>query len=286
VPRFDGKVAIVTGGALGIGGAVARRLASEGARVLIADYDEPAGRANAQRIVDAGGQAVVSNVDVSNSADIKRMVQEALDRWKRVDILVQNAFSVVNMESKIYGDAVSVPEDMWDAGMAVLAKAIYLGAKSVVPVMRRQGGGTIVNLGSVHSVLQEWNNLVYETGKAAVLAMTRQMAIQYGPDNIRVNAVGPGHILTEGLKRMWETNPTGLRFFEQTYPLRRSGTPEEAAAAIAFLCSDDASFVTGAMLMVDGGLTVQLSEHLAARQARYAREHPEIKLPFEPGQMI
>jgi NAD(P)-dependent dehydrogenase (short-subunit alcohol dehydrogenase family) len=214
------------------------------------------------------------------------MVQEALDLWKRVDILVQNAFSVVNMESKIYGDAVSVSEDMWDAGMAVLAKAIYLGAKSVVPVMRRQGGGTIVNLGSVHSVLQEWNNLVYETGKAAVLAMTRQMAIQYGPDNIRVNAVGPGHILTEGLKRMWETNPTGLRFFEQTYPLRRSGTPEEAAAAIAFLCSDDASFVTGAMLMVDGGLTVQLSEHLAARQARYAREHPEIKLPFEPGQMI
>ena len=286
MPRFDGKVAIVTGGALGIGGAVARRLASEGARVLIADYDEPAARANAQRIVDAGGQAVVSSVDVSNSADIKRMVQEALDRWKRVDILVQNAFSVVNMESKIYGDAVSVPEDMWDAGMAVLAKAIYLGAKSVVPVMRRQGGGTIVNLGSVHSVLQEWNNLVYETGKAAVLAMTRQMAIQYGPDNIRVNAVGPGHILTEGLKRMWETNPTGLRFFEQTYPLRRSGTPEEAAAAIAFLCSDDASFVTGAMLMVDGGLTVQLPEHLAARQARYAREHPEIKLPFEPGQMI
>jgi hypothetical protein len=279
-------VAIVTGGALGIGGAVARRLASEGARVLIADYDEPAGRANAQRIVEAGGQAIASRVDVSSSADIRRMVQEALDRWTRVDILVQNAFSVVNMESQIYGDAVSVPEDLWDAGMAVLAKAIYLGAKSVVPVMRRQGGGAIVNLGSVHSVLQEWNNLVYETGKAAVLAMTRQMAIQYGPDNIRVNAVGPGHILTEGLKSMWAKNPTGLQFFEQTYPLRRSGTPEEAAAAIAFLCSDDASFVTGAMLMVDGGLTVQLPEHLAARQARYAREHPEITLPFEPGQML
>jgi NAD(P)-dependent dehydrogenase (short-subunit alcohol dehydrogenase family) len=286
MPRFDGRVAIVTGGALGIGGAVARRLASEGARVLIADYDEPAGHANAQRIVEAGGQAIVSKVDVSNSADIRRMVQDALDRWTRVDILVQNAFSVVNMESQIYGDAVSVPEDLWDAGMAVLAKAIYLGAKSVVPVMRRQGGGVIVNLGSVHSVLQEWNNLVYETGKAAVLAMTRQMAIQYGPDNIRVNAVGPGHILTEGLMKMWAKNPTGLQFFEQTYPLRRSGTTEEAAAAIAFLCSDDASFVTGTMLMVDGGLTVQLPEQLAARQARYAREHPEITLPFEPGQMI
>jgi NAD(P)-dependent dehydrogenase (short-subunit alcohol dehydrogenase family) len=170
--------------------------------------------------------------------------------------------------------------------MAVLTKAVYLGVKHAVPHMRRQGGGAIVNLGSVHSVLQEWDNLVYESGKAAVLGMTRQMAIQYGPDNIRVNAIGPGHILTEGLKKMWESNPTGLQFFEQTYPLRRSGTPDEAAAAIAFLCSDDASFITGAMLMVDGGLTVQLPEQLAARQARYAREHPEVRLPYEPGSII
>jgi NAD(P)-dependent dehydrogenase (short-subunit alcohol dehydrogenase family) len=284
--RFDGKVAIVTGGALGIGGATSRRLASEGARVLIADYDQPAGEANARKIRDARGEAVALKVDVSRRADIERMSQEAIDRWGRIDILVQNAFSVVNMESKIYGDAVRVPEEMWDAGMAVLAKAVFLGAKYVVPHMQRQRAGVIVNLGSVHSVLQEWDNLVYETGKASVLAMTRQMAIQYGPDNIRVNAVGPGHILTEGLTKMWEKNPTGLKFFENTYPLRRSGTPDEAAAAIAFLCSDDASFVTGAMLMVDGGLTIQLPEHLAARQARFAREHPEIRLPFEPGEII
>lgn len=284
--RLDGRVAIVTGGALGIGGATARRLASEGAHVLIADYDEAAGKVNARRITDGGGDAVVSRVDVAKRADIQRMVEEAMDRWKRLDILVQNAFSVVNMESKIYGDAVRVPEEMWDAGMDVLAKAIFLGAKFAVPHMQKQRSGAIVNLGSVHSVLQEWDNLVYETGKAAVLAMTRQMAIQYGPDNIRVNAIGPGHILTEGLKKMWAANPTGLKFFENTYPLRRSGTPEEAASAIAFLCSDDSSFVTGAMLMVDGGLTIQLPEHLAARQARFARENPEIKLPFEPGQII
>jgi enoyl-[acyl-carrier-protein] reductase (NADH) len=103
---------------------------------------------------------------------------------------------------------------------------------------------------------------------------------------IRVNAIGPGHILTEGLSKMWESNPSSLKFFEQTDPLRRSGTPGEAAAAIAFLCSDDASFVPGAMLMVDGGLTVQLPEHLAARQARYARENPDTQLPFEPGNII
>ena len=286
MPRFDGKVAIVTGGALGIGGATSRKLASEGANVLIADYDSAAGKANAKRITEAGGTARASVVDVSKSADIARMVQEAVDEWGRVDVLVQNAFSVVTLEGEIYGDAVSVDEEWWDRGMAVLAKAVYLGAKHVVPHMRRQGGGAIVNLGSVHSVLQEWDNLVYESGKAAVLGMTRQMAIQYGPDNIRVNAIGPGHILTEGLKKMWESNPTGLQFFEQTYPLRRSGTPDEAAAAIAFLCSDEASFITGAMLMVDGGLTVQLPEQLAARQARYAREHPEIRLPYEPGSII
>src|SRR3990172_465662 len=116
--RFDGRVAIVTGGALGIGGATARRLAGEGARVLIADYDGPAGEANARRIREAGGEAAASKVDVSKRADIERMVQEAISRWGRIDILVQNAFSVVNMESKIYGDAVRVPEEMWDAGMA------------------------------------------------------------------------------------------------------------------------------------------------------------------------
>ena len=284
--RLDGRVAIVTGGALGIGGATSRRLAADGAKVLIADYDEAAGQENVRRITAAGGEAVASIIDVSKPGDIQRMVEETVERWGRVDVLVQNAFSVVSLEGEIYGDAVSVPEEQWDKGMAVLTKAIYLGAKHVVPHMRRQGGGAIVNLGSVHSVLQEWDNLVYESGKAAVLGMTRQMAVQYGPDNIRVNAIGPGHILTEGLTKMWESNPTGLQFFEQTYPLRRSGTPDEAAAAIAFLCSDDASFITGAMLMVDGGLTVQLPEHLAARQARYAREHPEIKLPFEPGSII
>lgn len=284
--RFDGRVAVVTGGASGIGGATSRRLASEGAKVLIADYNEEAGAANAKRIKEAGGEAVASVIDVSRSADIERMVREAVDRWGRIDILVQNAFSTLTMEGQIYGDAVKVTEEWWDKGMAVLAKAMFLGAKYAVPHMQRQGGGAIVNLGSVHSVLQEWDNLVYESGKAAVWGMTRQMAIQYGPDNIRVNAVGPGHILTEGFQKAWSANPGGLQFFEQTYPLRRAGTIDEAAAAIAFLCSDDASFVTGAMLMVDGGLTVQMPEQLVARQARYAREHPEIRLPFEPGEML
>jgi NAD(P)-dependent dehydrogenase (short-subunit alcohol dehydrogenase family) len=277
--RFDGQVAIVTGGALGIGGATARRLASEGARVLIADINDDAASANAKRIEASGGTAHASHVDVSNSADIGRMIEEAVQLWDRLDILVQNAFSVIGGESRIHGSAEQVEEADWDWGLNILAKALYLGTKHAVPHMRASGGGSIVNLASVHSVLQETEMLVYEAGKAAVVGMTRQMANDFGPDNIRVNAIGPGHIVSEGLAEMWKDDPEGLAFFADQYPLRRTGTPDDIAGAIAFLCSKDASFITGHTLMVDGGLTVQLQEKFGLRQAKYAREHPDTKLP-------
>ena len=166
--RFDGQVTIITGGALGIGGATARRLASEGARVLIADINDAAAAANVDRITSSGGIAEAIYTDVSVSADIDRMVEHAAGQWGRVDILVQNAFSVVGGESRIHGTAETVGEADWDWGMNVLAKALYLGAKYAVPHMRKGGGGSIVNLASVHSFLQEQEMLVYEAGKAAV----------------------------------------------------------------------------------------------------------------------
>lgn len=277
--RFDGQVAIVTGGALGIGGATARRLASEGAKVLIADINDDAASANAKRIEAAGGTAQTIHVDVSKSADIARMIEEAVEVWGRLDILVQNAFSVIGGESRIHGSAEQVEEADWDWGLNILAKALYLGTKHAVPHMRAGGGGSIVNLASVHSVLQETEMLVYEAGKAAVVGMTRQMANDFGPDNIRVNAIGPGHIVSEGIADMWKDDSAGLAFFADQYPLRRTGTPDDIAGAIAFLCSSDASFITGHTLMVDGGLTVQLQEKFGLRQAKYAREHPDTKLP-------
>ncbi|MDA1296662.1 MAG: SDR family oxidoreductase [Chloroflexi bacterium] len=277
--RFDGQVAIITGGALGIGGATARRLASEGARVLIADINDEAAAANVRRIEAAGWVAHATHVDVAVSADIVRMVEEAVTRWGRLDILVQNAFSVIGGESRIHGSAEQVEEADWDWGMNVLARALFLGAKHAVPHMRSGGGGSIVNLASVHSVLQETEMLVYEAGKAAVVGMTRQMANDFGPDNIRVNAIGPGHIVSEGLSEMWRENPEGLAFIADQYPLRRTGTPDDIAGAIAFLCSEDASFITGHTLMVDGGLTVQLQEKFGLRQAKYARQHPGTELP-------
>ena len=232
--------------------------------------------ANVQSITDADGTAVSIRVDVSKADDSQRMVAEAMDRWGRIDILVQNAFGVANMPAGFQGGAEDVEEDAWDYGISVLAKALYLGAKYTVPVMREGGGGNIVNLASVHSLLQAPGWLIYEAGKASVVGMTRQMATEYGPDGIRVNCVCPGHIVTEGIAEMWKSNPEGLEFYGDMYPLRRTGVPDDIAKAIAFLCSDDASFITGHALVVDGGLTIQIQEDFGVRMAEYARAHPEM----------
>ena len=223
--NLEDRVAVVTGGATGIGGATARVLAGRGAKVLIADIDEETAAGNVQAIQDAGGVADAVRIDVSKTEDCKRMVAEAVDRWGRLDILVQNAFGVVTMPEGFQGGAEDVEEEAWDYGITVLAKALFLGAKYAVPVMREGGGGNIVNLASVHSLLQAPGWLIYEAGKAAVVGMTRQMATEFGPDGIRVNCVCPGHIVTEGLAKMWEPNPAGLAFYGDMYPLRRTGCP-------------------------------------------------------------
>ena len=151
--RFDGQVAIVTGGALGIGGATARRLASEGAKVLIADFNDEAATANVARITEDGGTALSINTDVSKHDDIRNAVETAVREWGRLDIMVQNAFPT---------DTRDAP--WWDLGMSTLTKALYLGAKYAVPEMEKIGGGSIVNLASVHGLLMAPNSLVYEAG--------------------------------------------------------------------------------------------------------------------------
>src|SRR5262249_61591688 len=153
--RFDGQVAIVTGGALGIGGATARRVGSEGAKVLIADINDAAAAANVERIKAVGGTARAIHTDVAVAQDIAQMVAEAVGAWSRLDMLVQNAFSVLGGAARIHGTAEQVAEGDWDWGMNGLVKALYLGAKHAVPQMRQGGGGSIGNLGSGHSVVEE-----------------------------------------------------------------------------------------------------------------------------------
>ncbi len=275
--KFADKVAIITGGAAGIGGATARLLAEKGASVLIADVNIPEAEANAETIRGAGGTAEVIATNVGSHDDIAAMVQRAVDRWGRLDILVNNAFSPTDEGD---GDALTVSEDAWDAGMATLVKAHFLAAKHAVPHMRAVGGGSIVNISSVHGLLMAPRKLIYEAGKSAVIGITKQMAIDFGPDSIRVNAICPGHIVTERQQERWDENPAGLRYFEDQYPVRRTGIPLDIANAVSFLCSEEASFITGHALVVDGGLTIQLQEDFSVRQVHYIREHPDARMPY------
>lgn len=274
---LENQVAIVTGGALGIGGACARNLGAAGARVLIADVLPEAAEANAEAIRRNGGTALAVETDVSATAGIEKMVRRSVDEWGRLDILVNNAY---NPGAGGRQGVLDTTEEQWDSGMALLVKSIFLGVKFAAPHMNRQGGGSIVNISSVHGMLTAPGSLVYEAGKSAVIGVTRQMATEFGPQGIRVNAVCPGHIVTERIRPQWEANPTGLEFFKDQYPLRRVGTPEDIANAVGFLCSDAASFITGHSLVVDGGLTVQLQEDFGVRQARFIQENPDTLLPY------
>lgn len=276
--RLNGQVAIVTGGAQGIGGATARRLAEEGANVLIADIDAATAEANAERIRQAGGTVATIIADVGKHSEITAIIAEAERLWGKLHLLVNNAWS--GPSSGVQGSALTVTEEGWDQAMASLMKSIFLTAKHAVPLIERSGGGSIVNISSVHGLLQSPRTLVYEAGKSAVIGMTRQMAIDFGPLGIRVNAICPGHIVTERMQRRWDAMPNGLTFFEQHYPIRRTGRPVDIANAVVFLASDEASFITGHTLVVDGGMTIQLQENLSVNVAHYVKEHPETELPY------
>ena len=276
--RLSDQVAIVTGGAMGIGGATSRRLAEEGASVLIADFDMDAAEKNVEAVTQAGGRAAALRADVSKAGEIEEMIDRAVSEFGRLDILVNNAVSAA-----LWGGDNSIEqisESDFDAGMGILVKAHFLAAKYALPHMRAGGGGSIVNISSVHGMLGAPGALVYETGKHAVIGITRQLSTELGPDGIRVNAICPGHIVTEAQQARWDENPTGLDFFVNQYPVGRTGRPVDIANAVVFLCSDEASFVTGHALVVDGGLTVQLQENFGVMQGHYLRQHPDTMLPY------
>jgi 3-oxoacyl-[acyl-carrier protein] reductase len=304
--RFDGRAAIVTGGALGIGGGTARRLAADGAKVLIVDVVKDAAEANAKRIRDAGGTAITMVGDVSQESVAKAMVERAVNEFGRLDFLVQNAYGGGADRA---GSAVEVKHESWRSGMDLLVTALYLGAKYAVPAMEESGSapgftpgtwtgaglrhgsppnmnvGRIVNLSSVHGLLQAPRSLIYEAGKAAVIGLTRQMAIDFGPLGITVNAIAPGHIVTERGEAMWGEvgNEPGFKLFELQYPVRRTGVPEDIANGIAFLCSDEASFITGVVLPIDGGLSIQLQENIVMDVKDFVVENPGLRTHFDQG---
>ena len=242
--RVAGKAAIVTGGASGIGRATARILAREGASVCIADVDADGGRQAADEIAAEGGEAIFVRTDVGVRADVIDMFERTEEAFGRVDIVHNNAIRVRD------GAATELDERDWDATLNIGLKAIFLAAKYGIPIMRKTGGGTIINTGSVHSLVSLPTCTAYDAAKAGVLGLTRTLAIDYGPD-IRVCAVLPGAILTPA----WNGTPEEKRRrYAQMVPAKRLGTGQDVANAVLFLASDEASFITGTALTVDGGM--------------------------------
>lgn len=248
--ELAGKVAIITGAAQGIGRATAQLLASEGARVVIADRNEAAGRAVVAAIHAAGGQAILVNADVGIHADIVRVVDETVATWGTIEIVINNA-----AWSK-RGTVEDLAVEDWDRGMDVMLKAIVRTGRLAFPYMQLAGGGAMVNIASIHGYASYPQTALYAAAKAAVINLTRQLAVDYGPFNIRVNAVCPGWTITENSLATEER----LARAEPLFALRRPGRPEEIAQAVRFLVSSESSFVTGHALVVDGGLTAQLQD--------------------------
>lgn len=254
--RLKGKVAVITGGGAGIGRATCELFTEEGATVVVAERNEASGREVAQEIVGRGGRALFVQTDVASETSIQAMAVTAEKAFGRIDILVNNAAVFV-----LKGIDASVEE--WREILEVNVAGPALCAKHCVPIMRRGGGGSIVNLGSISSVIAQPQMVTYNASKAAVANMTRCMALDLAPDNIRVNAVGPGTVWTQIVERL--TSEAGLdrqaadaaADWGGAHLLNRIAEPREIAYPILFLASDEASFVTGTLLMADGGYTAR-----------------------------
>ena len=254
--RLEGKAAIVTGGASGIGQDTAILFAEHGARVVVCDLDEDGARGTVETIAGRGGCVAVAPADVTNTTDAARVVQRAVDAYGSLDILVNSAgITARSLPPSVH------PEDAWDKVIEVNLKGTYLMAWHAVPAMERSGGGAIVNMGSIMSVVgypPEWASGFnpYPVSKGGVLQFTRNLAVEMAAKNIRVNCLGPGFTETPLTKTLTDDLHT-RKFLEERHPMRRLGQPEEIAYAALFLASDESSFMTGSYLPVDGGYTAQ-----------------------------
>jgi NAD(P)-dependent dehydrogenase (short-subunit alcohol dehydrogenase family) len=252
--KLEQRIAVITGAGSGIGQAMVRLFAGEGARILAADVNENAAQETARMVTEAGGTCRAFAVDVSRPDQVRAMIDQAIAAFGRIDILCNNA----GIGSTT--DVVECEPDEWDRVMTVNVKSVYLGCKYAIPHMLAQGGGVIVNTASVAGMVGLPKRASYSASKGAVIALTRQVAVEYVEQGIRVNCLCPGTVDSPWVGRLLQQadDPVAARqALVARQPLGRLGTPEEIAAAALYLVSDDAAFITGTGLVIDGGLTAR-----------------------------
>jgi NAD(P)-dependent dehydrogenase (short-subunit alcohol dehydrogenase family) len=264
--RLEGRIAVITGGAGGIGSATARRFTDEGAKVMVADINQAAAEAVAQQI---GGETSAAGFDAADPASIEAMIAQAVARYGRLDILHNNAALTDPEVIKHDTTAPGIPLDIWDAVLAVNLRGYLVACKHAIPAMLRTGGGAIINTASGSGLVGDLSRIAYGASKAAAISITRAIATQHGRESIRCNAIAPGLILTAASEK---AVPELISIISHHVLTPRLGRPEDVAAVAAFLASDDAAFINGETIRCNGGSlehqphTHELSEYLA--QAR------------------
>jgi NAD(P)-dependent dehydrogenase (short-subunit alcohol dehydrogenase family) len=253
--RLKNKVAIITGAGSGQGRAAAVLFANEGAKILATDWKAEAGEETVALVGKAGGEAAFVQADVSNSVDVQNVIRRATERYRRIDILYNNA-GVGYSSPLSMADILSTPEEDWDRVIAINLKSMFLTCKYGIPEMIRGGGGSIINTASIAALIGGENAHAYTASKGGMVALARALAVEFGPKNIRVNVICPGAIDTPMIAPVVDPiRKSGKPFM--TSPIRRLGTPEDIAYCALYLASDESSFVTGATFVVDGGFIAQ-----------------------------
>jgi NAD(P)-dependent dehydrogenase (short-subunit alcohol dehydrogenase family) len=251
--RLDGKVAIITGAGGGMGRVAAERFAREGARVVVAELDEMAGRGTADLVLEAGGDATFVRADLSREADARAMADHAISTYGRIDVLYNNAGIMPAADHSVLDTEV----ETWDAVMAVNVRGVFLACKYAIPPMLEAGSGSVINVASFVALLGcSVPQDAYTASKGAVLSLTRSLAVQFGPRGVRANAICPGPVETPLLMDWLVTDEEAKRIRLARNPTGRFGKPEEIVSMAVYLASDESRWTNGASLVVDGGISV------------------------------